>query len=339
MHTRGTPEAIEAAAERLVAKGEKPSVRAVRAELGGGSPNTINAVLGAWKAKRPAAQDEGLSLSVELQRVILGEIAQAVAAARADLGEELAEVKETLIETGEEYRQQTAARETAELLVSRQAGDIERQTGVIAALQRELVEARQLGERERAAAETARREAVEATVRLEGLPTLRSELEKLRERGQERAAEVERQVGMIATLERELAEARQGTEREREAAEVARREVAQLTGRLGELATLQAELQSLRERVREQTADQDRQAGVVTTLERAIAEARRQMVHEQATGEETRRVAAEAAVRVEMLPGLQEEIADLRARYDEERNARLRAEVEAAELRGAQAKP
>ena len=152
-------------------------------------PNVINAVLSAWKAKRPKIEGASFSVSAELQRAILGEIAQAVAAARAELGDELADLKDTLATTSEELQQQAAGRESAELQASAHAAEIERQNGTITTLQREIAEAREQIGREREAAERARLEAAEATVQLRMVVGLQAEVIELRERA--RQAEIE----------------------------------------------------------------------------------------------------------------------------------------------------
>ncbi|TVQ84358.1 MAG: hypothetical protein EA400_17705 [Chromatiaceae bacterium] len=52
-----TPEQIRAAASTLADRGRTPTVLAVRAELGRGSPNTIAPVLAAWWAERHPTEE------------------------------------------------------------------------------------------------------------------------------------------------------------------------------------------------------------------------------------------------------------------------------------------
>jgi len=183
MQQRGiTPENIEAAAERIAARGEKPTARAVRAELGGGSMVTIAPALAAWKANRPKIEAASIGVSAEVQRAILVDVERAVATARADLAAELADTQETLAAVSDELRQQTAAGAAAEARATEATAEVERQAGMIATLERSLAEAREQIAREHEVAETARREAAEAAVRLEMVPGLKGELEELRKR-------------------------------------------------------------------------------------------------------------------------------------------------------------
>lgn len=168
MQSRGlTPEAIAAAADRLIARGEKPSLRAVRAELGGGSLGTIQPALAAWRARRPQIDAAGLGVSAEVQRAIVGDIERAAAAARAELATDLAETREARDALAEELRQQLTVAADAEQRAAEAIAEAERHAGTIATLERALSEAREQIAREHEAAERARREAAEAAVRLE----------------------------------------------------------------------------------------------------------------------------------------------------------------------------
>jgi colicin import membrane protein len=202
MHVRTasiTPEEINAAAERLLSRGEKPTLRAVRGEIGGGSLATIQPVLAEWKARRPRIEPTGPAVSPELQRAILGDIERAVAAAKADLTAELAETQDARDALGEELRQQIVTATAAERRAAEALAESERQAGTIATLERALVESREQIVREREAAEGARKEAAQAAVRLESLPTLQAEIETLRRRlDEEREA---RRVAEIAAAE------------------------------------------------------------------------------------------------------------------------------------------
>lgn len=177
-----TPEDIAAAAEKLVARGEKPSARAVRAELGAGSMATITPALAAWRASHPRVEGPGSHISPELQRAMLTEIERAVTSARSELAAELADTQDANSALAEELKAQTAAAITAEKQATDAKAESERQAGTITALERSLAEAREQIAREHETAEQARREAAEAAVRLETLPGLHAEIEALRKR-------------------------------------------------------------------------------------------------------------------------------------------------------------
>ena len=51
-----TYDEVAASADALVGRGEKPTIGAIRAELGTGSPNTIHRHLTAWKAAQAPAE-------------------------------------------------------------------------------------------------------------------------------------------------------------------------------------------------------------------------------------------------------------------------------------------
>jgi chromosome segregation ATPase len=175
-----TPTDIEAAAERIAERGQRPTTRAVRAELGGGSMATIVPALAAWNARRPAPQ--AAAVSAELQRAVKAEVEGAVAAARAELTAQLADLHDACNALTEELRTQSAAAVAAEQRAAAAETEAERLRGAGAALERTLADAREQNAREREAAERARREVAEAAVRLEMLPGLQAELEALRGR-------------------------------------------------------------------------------------------------------------------------------------------------------------
>ncbi|WP_169545193.1 DNA-binding protein [Novispirillum itersonii] len=76
---RVTFDAIAAAADRIIARGDKPSVRKVREELGGGSPNDILPHLQNWREGRtgPSVEAGPCEIPPRLERY-LAEISQGV---------------------------------------------------------------------------------------------------------------------------------------------------------------------------------------------------------------------------------------------------------------------
>jgi len=91
-----TPEAVFEAADTLSARGETPSLRAVRREIGGGSFGTILPMLQSWRRARgedggdPGEAEPGLnalppSVAAALDRLMsaTAEVAEAVQSARA----------------------------------------------------------------------------------------------------------------------------------------------------------------------------------------------------------------------------------------------------------------
>jgi chromosome segregation ATPase len=115
-----TYEEVAAAADALVADGERPTINAVRDALGTGSPNTIHRHLQAWKATQAPARREAARLPDELAVALAEEIERQAARARADAEQAALEAQQTaddLAAVGEELESQVAdLTELAELL-------------------------------------------------------------------------------------------------------------------------------------------------------------------------------------------------------------------------------
>jgi colicin import membrane protein len=186
---------VAAVADRIKARGERPTVQRVRGELGSGSLGTLQRHFTAWREKNRTGAVESITLPVELQRAMLGHIERAAAEARADLQAELAETQSERDALTDELERQGATLAAVEEHAAEQAGAIERQAGTIATLERALAEAQEAASRERVAAEAARKAAALAELRVESLPALRDELTELRgkldaERDARRLAEI-----------------------------------------------------------------------------------------------------------------------------------------------------
>jgi colicin import membrane protein len=187
---------VAAVADRITGRGERPTVRSVRTELGGGSLATIQRHFSAWKDGHRPTLPVNMALPPELQRAMLTQIERAAAEARAGLETELAETLAERDGLTDELERQSETLAAAEQRTQAQAAEIERHAGTIAMLERALSEAREQAARERDAAEAARRAAALAELRLEDLPGLRTEVEALRtkleaERDARRKAEIE----------------------------------------------------------------------------------------------------------------------------------------------------
>ncbi len=175
-----TFEQVSAVADAIAARGDRPTLRGVRAELGSGSMGTIQKHLAAWQGQRRQIVTSTATLPTEIQRVILSEIEREVDAARAELEAELAAIKgdrDTLADDNEsqaeQIEQQTARLDEIEATSQQQAGRI-------AQLESDLETAWQATERERGVAEQARQALAKAELRLEALPKVEAEIERLR---------------------------------------------------------------------------------------------------------------------------------------------------------------
>lgn len=196
-----TFEQVAAVADAIAARGDRPTLRGVRAELGSGSMGTIQKHLAAWQGQRRQIVTSTATLPTEIQRVILSEIEREVDAARAELEAELAATKgdrDALADDNEaqaeQIEQQTARLDEIEATIQQQAGRI-------AQLESDLETAWQATERERGVAEQARQALAKAELRLEALPKIEAEVERLRaalEASQARATTAEQLAAVTA---------------------------------------------------------------------------------------------------------------------------------------------
>ena len=88
-----TFESVAAAAQKLLDEGGKASVRAVIAELGGGSPNAVLPHLNAWKNGRPLVRASDIPLNPEIARLIAEQISSASAIAAKSAEEKASDVQ------------------------------------------------------------------------------------------------------------------------------------------------------------------------------------------------------------------------------------------------------
>ena len=223
-------ETVAAAADRLRAQGIRPTLRAVRAEIGTGSLTTIQNHLARHTGSLPVtASTVTRTLPDSIQQAIMREIEQAEAACRASMETELAEARDTITQlTGEGERLETdlserdaelaaAGRERDALAV--RLAEAERE---IARLRVEVTEERRTLENTRLELARASILAAETTQLRAELGTAEKETETLREKSirLESALEFERQTtaslrDRISHLEKAEASIRQMFETER----------------------------------------------------------------------------------------------------------------------------
>lgn len=184
-------ESVAAAAEALQAAGQRASVRAVIASLGGGSPNSVLKLLAEWKAGRPVVRIADTELDPRITdaiKVQMQRVAEQAAQAAEERAGALDEDLQALAEAQAQAEQQIAALQAERDTAQAQAADFVEQlkeaqaegqrnqdqaAQALAALRQELKAERQRFEA--TAAELAR-----AQVRLEALPALQADIEQLR---------------------------------------------------------------------------------------------------------------------------------------------------------------
>jgi len=196
-----TFEQVATVADAITAKGDRPTLRGVRIELGSGSMGTIQKHLASWQGQRRQIVISSASLPTEIQRVIISEIEREIAAARAELDIELAAAKgdrDTLADDNE-AQAELISQQTARLIEIEATS--QQQAGRITQLEVDLSTAWEATARERGVAEQARQALAKTELRLEALPKVEADVERLRaalESSQVRAVAAEQLAAVIA---------------------------------------------------------------------------------------------------------------------------------------------
>lgn len=174
-------EQVFAAAESLVARGEKPTSRAVREELGTGSMSTVLGHLRAWQARRDEPPAPRAELPPAMLNMLSEFVGREIAKARAEIEEALGEARTSIGDLLREAQARDEALDEAGAEIAALRDERERLEGRIVAREEDV--ARLTTERDKALreAEEARTETAKACLRLEGVPRLEAELDRLRE--------------------------------------------------------------------------------------------------------------------------------------------------------------
>ena len=187
-----TPEQVYAVADAIKANGERPTLRAVREQIGGGSMGTIARILQQWKAGQGREIGTEITIPPALQKALMEFVSTATTAARAPLEAELADQQQTAADLAAENERQTETIRDLSAQIEAVTADKAGIEGKATQLAADLATAREEIARERQAAESARVELAKAQLRLEGLPRLEAEITALRaERDRERQGRVQ----------------------------------------------------------------------------------------------------------------------------------------------------
>lgn len=216
-----TFENVAAAAEALVAEGGKASVRAVIAALGGGSPNAVLPLLNEWKAGRPLVRASDIALDPRIAQLIAEQINAASLQAAKTAEDKAADVQadaEAVAEAGREAETRAAVLEqTVESLTAEVAGKaraledlaLERERDAESAQEKISTLQIQL-QSERQRADEAVQTVAKDEVRLQAIPKLEADVERLVKFEQQSAvltARLEDAQDVIADLRQRLAAA------------------------------------------------------------------------------------------------------------------------------------
>lgn len=195
MTTKNTPlvsyDAVAATCEALTLEGVRPSVRAIIARLGGGSPNVVLDFQRQWKAGRPVVKAVDILIDPRVNQIIAEQISKSIAEATTAAEADRAEAEETLDTMSRSYKEVEARNvkleEDLELAVSQVQtlqGQIEQLNTNVEQIKTDAAEAVNKAEAllvaERQSAENARVELAKAELRLEAVPRIEAEIEKVR---------------------------------------------------------------------------------------------------------------------------------------------------------------
>lgn len=188
-----TQEEVNAAADNLRATGVKPTARAVREALGRGSMATVLKHLQDWQSRQVRPSETQAVLPLGLQRALVDYLDQEVAAAKALLEAELVTAQQANQDLIGESERQSAALDKQQLAYELLQGEKAELIGRLSQMSKDLDEARAEAVSQRESAEQARTEKAKLELRLEGMPRLEDEIERLKT-----ALESEREAKVIA---------------------------------------------------------------------------------------------------------------------------------------------
>jgi len=234
-------ESVAAAAESLIKDGGKASVRAVIAVLGGGSPNAVLPLLNEWKAGRPRVTASDIALDPRIAALIAEQISTASAQAAKSAEEKAADVQadaEAVAEAGRDAEAKAAELEQALQEASTQVKakgraleDLaaERTRDAQIALEK-LTTLQAQFDSERQRADHAVQTVAKDEVRLQAIPKLEAEVQRLGQVDQQAAvlaAKLDDALAVIEDLRQRLATSDKAATEAREAVAKAGREAEQ----------------------------------------------------------------------------------------------------------------
>lgn len=198
-----TQEEVNAVADQLRAGGVKPTARAVREALGAGSMATVLKYLQVWQSHQVRPPEAHAVLPVGLQRALVDFITQEVASAKVSIEGDLVLAQQSNQDLIAESERQAVALQREQSTVESLQADKAELLGRLGQLTEDLEEARSEAVAQREAAEHARTEKAKLELRLEGVPRLEAEIDRLRA-----ALESERSAKVVAEQQAAVSQAR-----------------------------------------------------------------------------------------------------------------------------------
>ena len=275
-----TLEQVFATADKIKSEGQKPTVRAIRENLGGGSMGTILRFLGKWKEGQGLASEQRTtddSLDPSIARAISSVIAARIQAAIGEINGRFADLQSETSDLIAENEKQSEGISDYLQKIETQAEELAAGRGRIDQIEAELARARE--ERDAKAQEVgvAKTDLAKSLLRLEALPNLEGEIQKLREslRTQEKARaesekeaavassraealvrQLEEKAGRIESLEKDLRGRVEAAEAEAKARAAAEQRAAVLASQTESMAEKIGELRTREMRLEEELADE-----------------------------------------------------------------------------------
>lgn len=185
-----TLENVALAATHIRDEGGRVSVRTIRAQLGGGSPNEITPLLREWERSCVLATNPDLTIDPAILQLIARQIREseirAAAAAKTREQEVLAD-SEVIAEAGRAAEKLASALQSkldqSLSQIQQLTGQLEERTREFETVRAEAADliatANSKAERERDTAESVRQELVRSQIRVEAVPRLEAELSSL----------------------------------------------------------------------------------------------------------------------------------------------------------------
>ncbi|WP_412477867.1 DNA-binding protein [Azonexus sp. IMCC34839] len=264
-----TYEQVAAIADAIKAAGGKPNPRQIRERHGSGSLGTIHKLFQQWESGQSRQIEAALALPPALQRAILEFMDQELTAARAELESKLSDAQQAANDLAAENERQAGQIEALETTVEDLQGEKATLAGRVAQLETDLATARDEAGRERQAAEAARTELAKAQLRLEAMPILEKENERL-----QGALDAERTARTDAERQAAAAEAKAAglADRLADAQEHQKQTAAELAKSNSDRQRLAGELSEIQKEARAASSQAGQLQGTVSTLQRQVEE-------------------------------------------------------------------
>lgn len=264
-----TYDQVTAIADAIKAAGGKPSPRQIRERHGSGSLGTIHKLFQQWEAGQSRQIEATLALPPALQRAILDFMTQELAAALVALEAKLLDTQQAANDLAAENERQGNHIEALETALEDLQGGKATLAGRIAQLEADLATARDEAGRERQAAEAARTELAKAQLRLEAMPILEKENERL-----QGTLDAERTARTNAERQAATAEAKAAglADRLADAQEHQKQTAADLVKSEADRQRLASELSEIQKEARAASSHVGQLQGTVNTLQRQVEE-------------------------------------------------------------------